>query len=144
MEHTTHRFTAVAWVILTGLPTPVGAASPMEPGLWELRVSTTVSRQSLPVMTTRECIAQKDIDQDKALPRPDANCVLSNIATTGNRTTYALSCKRDEFTNAGRMELVIGSQNYDGMADMTVSAPGKKDTPMTVLVNARRIGDCAK
>jgi hypothetical protein len=42
------------------------------------------------------------------------------------------------------MELVVGTTSYDGMADMKVSAPGKTDTPITFVINAKRIGDCAK
>jgi hypothetical protein len=42
------------------------------------------------------------------------------------------------------MDLVIGAENYDGMADLTISAPGAKDVPMTVMVNAKRVGDCTK
>ena len=42
------------------------------------------------------------------------------------------------------MELVVGHDSYDGMADMKVSAPGKTDTPITSSINAKRIGDCPK
>ncbi|HQR11751.1 MAG TPA: DUF3617 family protein [Casimicrobiaceae bacterium] len=117
----------------------------MQPGLWEMRVTTTVNRATQPAAVARECLSQSDIDHEtKTLPRPDGNCTLSNIATSGNRLSYDLVCKRDEFTNQGRMELVVGSQSYDGMADLRIGAPGKNDTPMTVMVNARRVGDCTK
>jgi hypothetical protein len=140
------RIRIVAMMLaLAGYPLAVLAASPMLPGLWELRVASTVARQTEPAAISRECLSQKDIDHEtKTLPRPDADCALSNITTSGNRTTYDIACKRDEFTNRGRMELVTGSTTYDGMADMKISAAGKTDTPMTVIVNAKRIGDCQK
>lgn len=126
-------------------PTASSAASPMQPGLWELRVTTTVARQSQPSESSQQCLTQQDVDHPtKTLPRPDADCALSNIETQGNRTTYDLACRRDPYLNRGRMELVMGPASYDGMADMKISAPGKTDTPMTVMVNAKRIGDCAK
>ena len=139
-------FRGVAMLLaLAGCPLTASAASPMLPGLWELRVTSTVAKRTEPVVTIRECLSQQDIDHPtRTLPRPDADCALSNIETRGNRTTYDLACKRDEYTNRGRMELVIGSANYDGMADMKISAAGKSDTPMTVIVNAKRIGDCQK
>ena len=134
---------AVVMALVT--PAAAFAASPMQPGLWELRVTTTVGRQTQPVATATQCLSQADIDHPtKTLPRPDADCTLSNIESRDNRTTYDLSCKRDEFVNRGRMELVTGSTNYDGLANMKVSASGSKDTPMTVIVNAKRIGDCSK
>jgi hypothetical protein len=126
-------------------PLAASAASPMLPGLWELRVTTTVARQAAPAETTRECLSQQDIDHPtRTLPKPAADCSLTNIVTSGNRMTYDMACKQEQYVNRGRMELVLGSANYDGMADMRISEPGKKDTPMTVMVNAKRIGDCAK
>jgi hypothetical protein len=126
-------------------PLPATAASPMQPGLWELRVTTTVARQAAPAETVRECLSQQDIDHPtRTLPKPAADCALTNIETSGNRMTYDLTCKQEQYVNRGRMELVLGSANYDGMADMKISEPGKNDTPMTVMVNARRIGDCRK
>ncbi len=141
--HSSWRSLAVG--IALAAPAAAFAASPMLPGLWELRVTTTVGKSTQPVATVRECLSQADIDNPtKTLPRPDADCTLSNIESRDNRTTYDLSCRRDEFVNRGRMELIIASTSYDGMADMKVSAPGNKNTPMTVIVNAKRIGDCSK
>jgi hypothetical protein len=126
-------------------PLVASAASPMLPGLWELRVTTTVARQAAPAETIRECLSQQDIDHPtRTLPKPAADCSLTNIESSGNHVAYDMACKQEQYVNRGRMELVLGSANYDGMAEMKISAPGKKDTPMTVMVNARRIGDCQK
>jgi hypothetical protein len=126
-------------------PFAATAASPMQPGLWELRVTTTLARQAAPTETSRECLSQQDIDHPtRTLPKPAADCSLSNIEASGNRMTYDMACRQEPYVNRGRMELVLGSASYDGMADMKISAPGRKDTPMTVMVNARRIGDCQK
>lgn len=140
------RTILVAALALVSCAPPTSfAASPMQPGLWEMRVTATVNRATQPAALTRECLSQADIDHEtKTLPRPDGNCTLSNITTSGNKLSYDLVCKRDEFTNQGRMELVVGSQSYDGLADLRISAPGKNDTPMTVMVNAKRVGDCTK
>ena len=121
------------------------AALPIQPGLWELRVTTTVARQAAPAESSRECLSQQDIDHPtRTLPKPAADCSISNIESSGNRLTYDMACKQETYLNRGRMELVVGGTHYDGMADMKISAPGKTDTPMTVMVNARRIGDCQK
>ena len=140
------HFRVVAMLLaLASHPLAAFATSPMLPGLWELRITTTVARQTEPEAVVRECLSQQDIDHPtKTLPRPDADCALSNLETRGNRTTYDMTCKRDEYTHRGRMELVVGSANYDGIADLKITAAGKRDTPMTVVVNARRVGDCQK
>jgi len=140
------RFPTLATLIaLASLPLAATAASPMLPGLWELRITTTVAKQTAPAETLRECLSQQDVDHPtRTLPKPGADCALSSIETQGNRTTYDIACTRSELTNRGRMELVTSSTHYDGMADMKVSAPGKTDTAMTVMVNAKRVGDCQK
>jgi len=126
-------------------PFASAAPSPMQPGLWEMRVTSTVARKTAPTEVTRECLTQQDLDDvTKTLPRPDAKCSISNIETQGNRTTYDMACTRDVYSNRGRIELVVGTTNYDGMADMKVSAPGKTDTSITFVINAKRIGDCSK
>jgi hypothetical protein len=126
-------------------PAAASAALPMQPGMWELRVTTTVAKQAAPAETSRECLSQQDIDHPtRTLPKPAADCAISNIETNGNRVSYDLSCKQDQVVNRGRMDLVVGSTNYDGMAEMKLNAPGKVETPMTAMLNARRIGDCQK
>jgi hypothetical protein len=126
-------------------PAAAFAALPMQPGLWELRVTTTIAKQAAPAETARECLSQQDIDHPtRTLPKPTADCSISNIETNGNRVAYDLSCKKDDVASRGRTELVVGSTSYDGMADLKLTAPGKVETPMTAMLNARRVGDCAK
>lgn len=121
------------------------AASPMLPGLWELRVATTIEKRELPSMTSRECLTQSDIDHEtKTLPRPDGDCTLSNIVTAGDKTTYDTACKLDNLTVRGRMELYRRAESYDGLSDMKFGGVRTKDIPATIVVNAKRIGDCPK
>jgi len=130
---------------LASHPLAAAAVYPMQPGLWELRVATTIAKVEQPAMKSRECLSQKDIDhQTKVLPRPDGDCTLSNVVTNGNRTAYDLVCKLDRLTARGRMDLVTGSESYDGMTDMKFSGIGSADIPVTVIVNAKRVGDCEK
>jgi Protein of unknown function (DUF3617) len=144
-ELCTSRFRHLALGLALASPLAAAAPSPMMPGLWEMRVTSTVARKTLPTEVTRECLTQPDLDDaTKTLPRPDAKCSISNIETQGNRTTYDMACTRDVYTNRGRMELVVGTTNYDGMADMKVSAPGNTDTSITFVINGKRIGDCSK
>jgi hypothetical protein len=126
-------------------PCAASAALPIQPGMWELRVTTTVAKQAAPAETSRECLSQQEIDHPtRTLPKPAADCSISNIETNGSRVAYDLSCRKDEVVIRGRTELVVGTTSYDGMADMKLNAPGKVETPMTAMLNARRIGDCPK
>ena len=145
------KFSAVRFPVLAvsialgGLPLATRAIPPKQPGLWEMRVTTTLNKQAEPPSTAQQCLSQADIDhKTRTLPQPDNKCALSTVETEGNRTTYELACARDDVTSRGRMELFTRSDSYDGMIDLTLSAPGSKDTPMTVIINAKRIGDCPK
>ena len=121
------------------------AALPMQPGMWELRVTTTIAKQAAPAETARECLSQQDIDHPtRTLPKPAADCSISNLTSNGNRVAYDLSCKKDDVVSRGRTELVMGSTSYDGIANMKLNAPGKVETPLTAMLNAKRIGDCQK
>jgi hypothetical protein len=125
--------------------TTVRAASPMQPGMWELNFGTSVGKQSIPGDASRECVTPKDIESATAtLPRPDGDCKLSNIKTDGKRTTYDLACTMDDMSMNGRMNLVVDADHYGGEAQMTIKRKGTPDRPVTMLITARRVGDCPK
>ena len=121
------------------------AASPMQPGMWELGIASTLAGRKNPPETYRECLAQKDLDDEtRTLPRPDGDCRLSNIVRNGNRTTYVITCRQDGATTLGRMEVNYAGDMYDGKAELAIITPGKAGAPMSVAISARRIGECSK
>ena len=145
MFHATYARAAAAFIALLSFSAPSCAASPMQPGLWELRVATTIDKKEQPKMTSRECLSQSDLDHEtKTLPRPEGDCTLSNIMTIGDRTTYDTACKLDTLTVRGRTELFRHSDSYDGLSDMKFGGVLPAEVPVTVVVNAKRIGDCPK
>ena len=138
------RATALA-VVLSGAASAAHAMPLMLPGLWELRVATTFDKKEQPSMTTQACLTQEDIDDPtKTLPQPEGNCTLYDVVTKGNRTTYDMICKLDSLGVRGHMEVVSGSDSYDGMNDLVFNGMGVKNMRGTVIVNAKRIGDCTK
>ncbi len=136
---------ATMLVALACHPLAADAANPMRPGLWELGVSSVVDGQQQPVSNARECIAQNDIDHaTRTLPRPDGDCTLSDIVTNGSRTMYDMVCKADNITSRGRMDVTMSRDSYDGKSTMVISGIGKTDVLMTIVIGAKRIGDCKK
>jgi hypothetical protein len=121
------------------------AASPMQPGMWELSIASTLGGRRDPPETYRECVSQKDLDDEtRTLPRPDGDCRLSNIVHNGNRTTYNITCRQDGVTSLGRMEVNYAGDMYDGKGELSIITPGNAGAPMSVAINARRIGECSK
>jgi Protein of unknown function (DUF3617) len=138
------RATALA-VALSGAVSVVNAMPLMLPGLWEMRIATTFAKREQPAMTTRACLTQADIDHPtKALPLPEGDCKLHDVVTKGNRTSYDMTCKIDSIDMRGHMDIVSGTDSYDGMNDLVFNGAGVKDMRGTVVVNAKRIGDCTK
>ena len=138
------------WPLGLALASPLAAAapSPMQPGLWELRVDDAPStRKTTPTEVTRECLTQKDIDDvTKTLPRPDGqvlDCPTSQTQRQRARPTTSRA-RATLVPTAGAWKSSSARPNYDGMADMKVSAPGKTERPSRSSINAKRIGDCSK
>jgi hypothetical protein len=119
------------------------AASPMQPGLWELDFATSVGKQSVPGEVSRECVTAKDIASATAtLPRPGGDCKLSNVQATGKRTSYDLACTMDDGAMRGHMELVVEANRYSGTAEMKWKGGDQPERPVTMTIAARRLGDC--
>ena len=139
---------ATATALLLALATVASnahAVAPMLPGMWELRVATTIAKRELPPMTNRECLTQADIDDaTRTLPRPEGDCTLTGIVTKGNRTSYDMACKLDTLAVRGHMEIITNAESYDGMNDLVFDGLGVKDERGVVIVNAKRVGDCTK
>ena len=129
--------------MLCALATAASAASPMQPGLWEL--SMTQDGSGPAPLIARECIAQSDIDSEtKTLPRPDGACKLSNIQRTAIGTTYEIHCANDAVTTQGRAQLTFAGDRYQGKVDLTSTAKDGRSSATTLRIDARRVGDCTK
>jgi hypothetical protein len=118
----------------------------MQPGLWEMTLTTNFDGhvQKLPV--ARECVTRRDIDDPiRTLPRPNGTCTLGNVERRyGGRATYDIECRDDGRLLQGRAEIAFAGQRYDGSATLDATDKGTRAAPLTLGISARRVGDCAK
>jgi hypothetical protein len=144
--------TAIARLALTAAlalppafaPSPAVAA-PMQPGMWELSMTTDIDGKPTTAPMGRGCITQKDIDDDtKTLPRPDGACKLTNVQRKEDRATYDLACTKDVLLMRGRAEVAFAPESYDGKVSLVVSDKNNVAVQVAMTLNARRVGECTK
>jgi len=120
-------------------------AATMSPGQWSLTMTIEQNgkTQSLPAVS--QCITQQDIDDGtRTLPRPEGKCSLSNLNRSAAGAAYDIECMNGALVSHGRAELRIAADHYDGRVTMTVSENGLAGQPLAMLINAKRVGACAK
>lgn len=122
------------------------ATNPMQPGLWELTLTTTLDGLTQKMPVARACVTQKDIDDPiRTLPRPDGTCTLANVQRRlGGDTTYDLECRSEGRVMQGRAQIAYAGQRYDGTATLDVTEKGVRANPLAVGISARRLGECPK
>ncbi len=121
------------------------AASPMQPGLWESTVSMFRAGSVPLISTDSDCVTQKEVDDGtKSLPKPGNDCQLSNVATTGAKTTYDFACRSGSGTLSGRAEFTIEATRYDGKLDAVTRPAGGPEVATTMTWSAKRVGDCPR
>ena len=137
---------AVVLFALAGVPLAAGAASPMRPGLWEQSVSTVVGGERVPASSSKECLSQGDIDhghEDAAAAGRQLHAVQHRDAgQPHDRTTWRAGWTTSPA--AGAWTWCSAADSYDGTTEMSFTGAGKAEMTMTVVINARRIGDCQK
>jgi hypothetical protein len=122
-----------------------GCSTPMQPGLWEMTLTTRLDGHVQKVPVARQCVTQKDIDDPiRTLPRPNGTCKLSNVERRFDRATYDIECTRDMQTMQGRADIAFAGDRYDGTVTMSVTDKGAAAEPLAIAISARRVGDCTK
>ena len=139
------RLLALAFLAAAGLDAVSAGATPMQPGLWELAITVTVDGKPETVPAARECVMQADIDHaTRSLPRPAGKCELSNIQRTAERATYDLVCQQDTVTTQGRADIAFAGDRYRGQVDLMIIGKSGGGMPVTMIINATRVSDCAR
>ncbi|MFO1415332.1 MAG: DUF3617 family protein [Burkholderiales bacterium] len=120
------------------------SSNPMQPGMWELTLTTKLDGHTQKLPVARECVTRKDVDDPiRTLPRPNGTCTLTNVDRQfGGKATYDIECKSDTQVMQGRAQVTYAEQRYEGTATLAVTQKGEQAPPMTVGISARRVGDC--
>lgn len=129
-----------ALLVLTFAATAAQAASKMKDGLWE--IATTMEMPGMPFQPPptkiTHCYTKADVeDQNQIVPKQDEKCKITNMKTTGSKTSWKMVCTgKNAASGEGEMTFK-GDTAYEGVMKMTTE--GMK---MTSRYSAKRLGPC--
>jgi hypothetical protein len=139
------RFNSIALLTLALSWTVLAQQSPMRPGNWEVIMKMSMPGMEMPPMKQTQCVTQEMLkDPQSAIPRgPNSqganDCKMSDYRMTGSTASYKMVCTKPQaMTMVGEMKY-SGTDAYVGTVQMDMS--GQK---MSMTMDAKRVGDCAK
>jgi len=139
------RLSTIALLTFALSWTALAQQSPMRAGNWEMTMKMNMPGMEMPPMKHTQCVTAEMLkDPQSALPTgPNAqgknDCKLSDYDFSGSTATYKMVCTKPQpMTMTGEMKYT-GTDAYVGTVKMDMS--GQK---VTMAVDAKRLGDCAK
>ena len=136
------RMTAVALLSLALSWTAIAQnTSPMREGNWEVTTKMNMPGMDMPPMKNTQCVTAAMLkDPAGAIPKGpgQGDCTMTNFKLSGNTATYTMTCKTPPMTAEGEMKYA-GSDAYTGTMKLNMGGQA-----MTMVYDAKRIGDCPK
>lgn len=117
------------------LATPLFAA----PGeQWEVVSRTEMPGMAMPDSTITVCLQKGAAKDPKQLIKQDG-CEITNLKTSGNKTTWKMECDNDEGKMSGSGEITSQADSYKGFTKMSGTSQGQAIN-MTANYHGKRIG----
>jgi hypothetical protein len=117
------------------LVTPLFAA----PGeQWEVVSRTEMPGMAMPDSTITVCLQKGAAKDPKQLIKQDG-CEITNLKTSGSKTTWKMECDNDEGKMSGSGEITSQADSYQGVAKMSGTSQGQAIN-MTANYHGKRIG----
>jgi hypothetical protein len=107
--------------------------------MWEVTTRTEMSGMSMPGQTHQICIKKGRNVGESSVPSQD-NCKVTEMKTTGNKTTFAMECQGEEPMSM-RGETTATPTSFDTRMSMKSTKKGS-DIDMTMTSTGRKIGAC--
>lgn len=140
----------LGFALLLGAFAPSAFAEPGE--WWEISSKTEMPGMpfSIPATTTRICIAKGKADTPRQTMQ-DPACKMTDVRTSGNKTTWKMRCERNGEVTTGDGEFIGTPENYRGVTrlkgtsgghpiDMTSTYKGKRVGPACDSVKDNKMG----
>ena len=117
-------------------------AASVNPGLWELRVSTSIAgmKTGMPPQTIRQCVTEKTM-----VPRDvtQNGCKISNVKVNGGKVSWKMTCNNQAGNINGEGKLSYSGGSMQGQANMVIKQAGQTIN-MQQQYSGRRVGKCDK
>jgi hypothetical protein len=125
---------AIAFVCLLAVA-PFAAAQGSD-DQYDVTVKMQMAGMTMPPMSQRLCVKKGANDGD-FIPHQE-NCRVSDMARTGSRLTFKMTCA-GPMTGTG--DFTFSATGYNGQIRMKGKMEGQ-DVDMTQAIDARRVGGC--
>jgi len=129
--------TAVAQMMPQGPKLFIAGSGPDD--LWEIATKAEMSGMSMPAQTSQVCIRKGRNVGEASVPKQD-NCKVTEMKTTGNKTTFAMECTGQEPMSM-RGETTATPTTFDTRMSMKGTKKGS-DVDMTMTSVGKRLGAC--
>jgi len=137
--------TLIVGMVTLALLNPAAAFAAGKDELWEM-ISTTEMKgmpMSIPPSTMRMCVPKgrmSDPQQSVAGENPENKCKVTDVKTSGNKTTWKMRCEPpNEMSGSG--EMIFKGDSYHQVI-RTLSNMGGHKMEMTQVVDGKRVGTC--
>jgi len=129
------------WVIGLALFWGAFSAANAAPGeWWEVTAKMEMPGMpfAMPQTTTKVCIA-RDAVNDPRQSMQDKECKMTDIKTSGNKTTWKMRCVRKGETMNGTGEITSTADSYHGTMHLSGKSDGE-NVNMTTTYRGKRVG----
>ena len=113
-------------------------APPINPGLWEITLTTQLPVASAP-MTTTVCLSRAEIESVRSAPKSkttdDCQVMSGGHGLSGNVLAYTMKCNKRKLTSS--TTLTFYADRYEG----TIAVKAE-DHEFRQVIAARRLGQC--
>lgn len=128
----------LAFILLAGFGSTAALAVPGE--WWEITSKMEMAGMpfAMPATTVRVCVA-KEAATDPRQTMQDKDCKMTDIKTSGNKTTWKMRCVHDGEVMNGSGEFTGTASAYQGTTRLTGKSGGEK-IDMITSYRGKRVG----
>lgn len=132
-------------LIASTLVLPLAAAAQVQPGNWELTVTSQMQGMDKPIgpLSKTQCFTDEDTRDPGRVLGTGGGCQFSNRQQSGDLYTFDVKCG-GALPMSGKGRIRRGSGSFEGDLDLTVDsgASGGSNLGMRTKVSGRRLGPC--
>lgn len=129
--------------LLFALASPVFAAFPMQPGLWEITTTIQIPgvKIDIPPVVARQCFSAAQLKETEHPLPASPGCTITDSKHSGEITRWQMQCKMENSVMNATGEIHYSAQSYQGSARFSDSS-GKKTETVVHRYSGKRLGAC--
>jgi hypothetical protein len=130
-------------ILMLGIAWSGVAASQVQPGNWELTVTSQMQGMDKPIgpLSKTQCFTEADTRDPGRVLGTGGSCQFSNRRESGDTYTFDVKCG-GALPMSGTGRLRQSSSAFEGDLDLTVDSGGGSNLGMRTKVSGRRLGPC--